>query len=71
MLLQMNKIIYHMIVSFLQFKLTPLMCAAYGGHDSVVELLLSRGADPNLRNNVSHFLTRTDVVWVQVFILCY
>ena len=60
---------YHTIVSFLQFNMTPLMSAAMDGHDSVVELLLSRGADPNLRDNVSHFLTGIDVVWVPVFIL--
>ena len=40
-----------------QFNMTPLMCAAYNGHGSIVELLLSKGADPNLRNNVSHLIS--------------
>ena len=33
------------------------MCAARMGHSSVVELLLSKGADPNLRDNVSHLIS--------------
>ena len=40
-----------------QFNMTPLMCAAKKGHSSIVELLLSKGADPNLRNNVSHLIS--------------
>ena len=28
-----------------QFNMTPLMCAAYSGHTSIVLLLLSKGAD--------------------------
>ena len=45
---------------FTQFTLvnmTPLMCAARMGHSSVVELLLSKGADPNLRDIVSHLIS--------------
>jgi len=33
-----------------QLRLTPLMFAAYGGHDAVVRLLLERGATPNLKD---------------------
>ena len=36
--------------------MTALMCAAKKGHSSIVELLLSKGADPNLSNNVSHLI---------------
>ena len=43
---------------FHQFNLTPLMMAARWGHSSVVELLLSKGADPNLRDKVSHLILR-------------
>ena len=38
-----------------QFNLTPLMLAAYNGHSMLVELLLAKEADPNLRDDVSHF----------------
>ena len=37
--------------------MTPLMWAAYKGHGSIVELLLSKGADPNLRDNVSQLIS--------------
>ena len=40
-----------------QVNATPLMLAAYNGHSSIVELLLSKGADPNLRDNVSHLIS--------------
>ena len=40
-----------------QLNMTPLMCAAHEGHSSIVELLLSKGADPNLRNIVSHLIS--------------
>ena len=40
-----------------QFNVTPLMGASKNGHSSIVELLLSKGADPNLRNNVSHLIS--------------
>jgi len=33
-----------------QLRLTPLMFAAYGGHDAVVRLLLEKGASPNLKD---------------------
>ena len=33
---------------------TPLMAAAAGGHETVVELLLKRGADPALRDQQGH-----------------
>lgn len=33
-----------------QLRLTPLMFAAYGGHDAVVRLLLEKGATPNLKD---------------------
>ena len=34
-------------------NMTPLMYAAMNGLGSIVELLLSKGADPNLKNSVS------------------
>lgn len=34
----------------LELRLTPLMFAAYGGHDAVVRLLLEKGATPNLKD---------------------
>ena len=37
--------------------MTPLMWAAKKGHRSIVALLLCKGADPNLRNNVSHLVS--------------
>ena len=37
----------------IQFNMTPLMYAAMNGLGSIVELLLSEGADPNLKNSVS------------------
>ena len=40
-----------------QSNMTHLMCAAEKGHSSIVELLLSKGADPNLRDNVSHLIS--------------
>ena len=33
-----------------QLRLTPLMFAAYGGHDAAVRLLLEKGATPNLKD---------------------
>lgn len=33
-----------------QLRLTPLMFAAYGGHDAVVRLLLDKGATTNLKD---------------------
>ena len=39
-----------------QFNDTPLMSAAGKGHCSIVELLMSKGADPYLRNNVSNLI---------------
>jgi uncharacterized protein len=33
-----------------ELRLTPLMFAAYGGHDAVVRLLLEKGAAPNLKD---------------------
>ena len=41
-----------------QFNETPLIFAAMLGHSFLVELLFSKGADPNLRDNVSHLITR-------------
>ena len=46
-----------MCLNLTQFNYTPLMLAAWQGHSSIVELLLSKGADPNLRNNVSHLIS--------------
>jgi ankyrin repeat protein len=36
---------------------TPLHCATWKGHQNVVELLLSHGADVNARNNNDHWGT--------------
>jgi ankyrin repeat protein len=36
---------------------TPLHCATWKGHRNVVELLLSRGADVNVRNQNDHWGT--------------
>ena len=46
-----------LIIPKTQFNMTPLMSAAYKGHSSIVELLLSEGADSNLRNNVRHLIS--------------
>ena len=34
--------------------MTPLHCAALKEHDEVVSVLLSNGADPNIKNAVSY-----------------
>ena len=31
--------------------------AAAGGHQSIIQLLIKHGADPNIENNVRHFVT--------------
>ena len=46
-----------------QLNMTPLMCAAMKRHSSVVELLLSKGADPNLRDIVSHLISGWCCMW--------
>ena len=43
-----------LVTTFLQNGTTPLMVAAQEGHLSVVELLVSVGAQVNSQNNVSN-----------------
>lgn len=33
-----------------ELRITPMMFAAYGGHDAVVQLLLGKGARPNFKD---------------------
>ena len=55
---QRNRTFFYMFIEsgciLTQQNMTPLMYAAMTGHGPIVELLLSNGADPNLRDNVSH-----------------
>ncbi len=44
----------NILTTFLQNGSTPLMAAAQEGHLSVVELLVSVGAQVNSQSNVSH-----------------
>ncbi len=44
----------NILTTFLQDGFTPLMAAAQEGHLSVVELLVSVGAQVNSQRNVSH-----------------
>ncbi len=44
----------NILTAFLQNGFTPLMAAAQEGHLSVVELLVSLGAQVNSQDNVSH-----------------
>ncbi len=44
----------NILTTFLQNGITPLMAAANNGHLSVVELLVSVGAQVNSQSNVSH-----------------
>ncbi len=44
----------NILTTFLQDGFTPLMVAAQNGHLSVVELLVSLGAQVNSQSNVSH-----------------
>ncbi len=44
----------NILTTFLQNGSTPLMVAAQEGHLSVVELLVSEGAQVNSQDNVSH-----------------
>ncbi len=45
-----------LVYSFSQDGFTPLMVAAQEGHVSVVELLVSMGAQVNSQDNVSSYL---------------
>ena len=42
-----------MDIRFFQYGVTPVRAAAEGGHRDMVELLLDRGADPNMVGRVS------------------
>ncbi len=50
-----------LVTTFLQNGTTPLMVAAEEGHLSVVEVLVSMGAQVNSQNNVSHRTVCTTV----------
>ena len=51
-------VIYNYFTSFFQNGTNPLMKASQKGHISVVELLVSKGAQVISQNNVSHLECR-------------
>ena len=57
----------------LQNHLTPLYAAAFNGHCSVVECLVTSGANVNAVGNVSFFLTTNFIAMVlyRISVLLY
>ena len=52
-----------MTIIDMQFGYTALMCASSRGHQSICQLLLTRGADIDIKNNVSILDDHTEYIY--------